>query len=120
VQISPETIVLEGTTKETVTVNPNDILYIESSGNYVSIVYRDVDTNRNKLLRSTIKHIEDMLLPYAVFVRCHRAYIVNINQISTIAAHEQGFRLNLFDTLEIIPVSHAYLGDLKDAFRYDF
>lgn len=117
VQISPKSIVLEGANKEMLSVNLNDVLYIESSGSYVSIVCRDGDANRNRLLLCSIKHIEDVLLPYAVFVRCHRAYIVNVNQISTISAHEQGYRLNLFDTLEIIPVSHTYLADLQEVLK---
>lgn len=117
VQLVQEEVVLEGATKETVTVNPNEVLYLESSGNYVSIVYRDGSMNRNKLLRCTIKQMEDALLPYAVFIRCHKSYIVNINQISAISGYEQGFRLSLFDTLEMIPVSNAYLDELKEALK---
>ena len=33
--------------------------------------------------------------PFEYFVRCHRAYIVNINHIIHISGNAQGYRLNL-------------------------
>lgn len=113
-QIDRSELVLEGTGNESVVLDPNTILYIESSGCYVSIAYRAQGINQNRLLRCTIKQLEDSLLPYSVFVRCHRAYIVNANKISRITATVQGYKLSLYDTLEVIPVSEDYLEEIQE------
>lgn len=108
-------IALGGSNNESMDINPNSILYVESSGQFISIAYRENGLNKNKLLRMTIKQIEDILLPYTVFVRCHRAYIVNVNKISKVTANSGEYRLSLFDTLEEIPVSQDYQIDLQKA-----
>ena len=40
-------------------------------------------------------------------------YIVNINHIIHISGNAQGYRLNLTETTEEIPVSRTYLKNLK-------
>lgn len=106
-------LVLSGETKETISVHPENLLYLEASGNYVDVCYKD-GTEKHKLLRTTIKQMEELLLPYGSFVRCHRAYIVNINQVSTVSGNAQGYRLSLTDTRLDIPVSRTYMKGLKD------
>ena len=70
-------------------------LYMESSGNYVDVCYREEGNMKHKLLRSTIKQMDEMMEKYGCFVRCHRAYIVNVNKIMNINGNAQGYRLNL-------------------------
>lgn len=106
-------LVLSGETKDTVTVHPEDLLYLEASGNYVDVCYKE-GAEKHKLLRTTIKQMEELLLPYESFVRCHRAYIVNMNQVSTVSGNAQGYRLSLTDTRHEIPVSRTYMKGLKD------
>lgn len=108
---------LEGSTKDAIDVKPNDILYIESSGNYVNIVYVEESKTKKKLLRSTIKQLEELLLPYPLFIRCHRAYIVNTNHLITVTGNAQGYKLSLHHTEEVIPVSRSYTKQLKESLK---
>ena len=108
-------IVLEGSTKDSISLMTDAILYIESAGNYVNVVYNEEGAARKKMLRSTIKQIEEILLPYNIFIRCHRAFIVNINHISNIAGNAQGYKLTLNNGEEEIPVSRTYMKALKDS-----
>jgi len=68
----------------------------------------------HKLLRSTIKQMEEQLKDHQSFIRCHRAYIVNMNQITNIEGNAQGYKLRLRKTDKDIPVSRTYIQALKD------
>lgn len=52
-----ELITLTGNTKESIKILPENLLYIEASGNYADVYYREGDENQHKLLRATIKQI---------------------------------------------------------------
>lgn len=108
-------ITLSGTTKDVVTVRPENILYIEVSGNYVDIFYVKDDKIQHNLLRATIRQIEDELTDFPVFIRCHRSFIVNVNRILHVSGNAQGYKLSLQGTNEQIPVSRTYMKNLKDA-----
>jgi hypothetical protein len=110
-------IMLSGTTKESVSISSEDILYIESEGNYVNVHYKQGDKVAYKLLRSTIKQMEESLQNHKMFIRCHRAFIVNINYILSSRGNAQGYRLTLSNIHQKIPVSRTYLKNLKDALR---
>lgn len=64
---------------EKLRVELNDILYAESSGNYMQFVLAD----RKILSRLTISEAES-LLPNSSFIRIHRSYIVSKNHITKI------------------------------------
>ncbi len=110
-------ILLTGDTKESISLLPNEILYIESSGNYVDICYIN-HTEKHKIIRSTIKQMEEKLHLYNTLVRCHRAYIINIDHIINIEGNAQGYRLTLKDCLQEIPVSRTYMKELKEVLSY--
>ncbi len=57
----------------------DDILYVESSGNYMQFVIKD----QKVLSRLTLSEAEE-LLPPASFIRIHRSYIVSKKQITKI------------------------------------
>ena len=114
---SANTITLGGSTKDSLSVNPDLILYIESAGNYVNVVYYNGETINKKLLRTTIKQVEETLQTQPAYIRCHRAYIVNINQIVNVSGNAQGYKLTLNHTDEAIPVSRTYMKALKNALK---
>jgi len=115
-EVSGDTqITLNGTTKDAVTVYPENILYIEVSGNYVDIFYTQDDKIQHRLLRSTIRQMENELVDYPTFIRCHRTFIVNVNRILHVSGNAQGYKLSLRGANEQIPVSRTYMQNLKDA-----
>ena len=64
---------------EQLRVELEDILYVESSGNYMQFVL----AGRKIMSRLTMNETE-ALLPSSVFIRIHRSYIVSKNRISKI------------------------------------
>ena len=106
-------VTLSGNTKDALTVFPEELLYIESSSNYVRIFYKINDPVSQKTLRATLQQIEEQLCDYPYLVRCHRAYIVNINRIEKI----KGFRLWLFSVEKAIPISKSCKTNLQNRLK---
>jgi DNA-binding LytR/AlgR family response regulator len=112
--IEIDRIVLSGSTKESVTLYPDSILYIESSGNYVKINCLHNNVVKQKQLRTTITQLDKELQPYPSIARCHRAYMVNTSFITHVEGNSQGFRLRLRHVKEEVPVSRSYLKVIRD------
>ncbi len=113
-KIETNIIILAGDTKEALSLYPDSILYIESSGNYVKVSYLSDNMVKQKKLRTTIVRIEKYLQNYPYMVRCHRAYIVNTSFINNVSGNSQGLQLNLRYTTENIPVSRSFLRTIRD------
>ncbi|MEO7316717.1 MAG: LytTR family DNA-binding domain-containing protein [Ginsengibacter sp.] len=82
---------------KTLKVKIADILYIEGSGNYVTL-----HTPKGKILvLQNLKKFEDQLKPYQ-FMRVHRSFIISFNHIDSI---EKGWIL--INNIEI-PIGDSY------------
>lgn len=108
-----ETIDITGDSKESLTVSPSDILYIESVANYLSIWYFLDGDLKQKRIRNTLKNVEEMLAGYPFLLHCHRAFLVNIHFITHVEGNSAGCQLHLFSTDRTIPVSKANIETLR-------
>lgn len=86
----------------------NDIKYIEAQDDYV-MIYSD---NGNFLKQKTMKYFEQNLDP-AAFLRIHRSYIVNINNIKQIELFEKESYFALMNDGKKLPVSKSGYQELK-------
>lgn len=64
-------------------VKYENIIYLKGDGNYTTLVTRD----KNYSLRNILKEFEEML-PIENFLRIHKSFIVNLNEINTISPKE--------------------------------
>jgi len=62
---------------KTIFVNPNEILYCKSDGNYTEIYF---DTNKKEVLSKKLKDVE-RIINNSLFYRVHNSYLVNINHV---------------------------------------
>ena len=92
-----------------------DIAFVKSADNYVEIVYSEDGQFKKKLLRNTLKNIEQQLKPYPDFIRCHRICIVNKQHIEKLNKDYSNHWLTIKDLSEKIPVSRQYIIKLKEA-----
>lgn len=97
------------TANSLVSVNVDDIEYIESEQRYQSVHFTD---KRIKPLKasSTINSLEDTLSAEG-FYRCHKGFIICFSQISIIKAGEV-----LMKSGAVIPVSRAKRKDIKSLY----
>lgn len=100
-------IVIHGDSRESLTVNPLDVIYVESVGNYLSIVYLNDSELCQKRLRSSLKEVEETLEAYPFLVHTHRAFLVNINFITQVSGNSAGYKISMFSTDRVLPVSKA-------------
>ena len=109
------TVTLTGTTSESVMLHVPDLLYIEAVGNYVKVYqWRDGQV-RNDMLRATSKQIEDDLRAYPMIVRCHRAFLVNLQQVEQIVSRSGAMQLVIKHCQETLPVSRSNTAQVKEA-----
>ncbi|NJK98118.1 MAG: LytTR family transcriptional regulator [Bacteroidales bacterium] len=81
--------------KDMFEIQLSNLLYIEAVGNYVQIYYFIDSELKNVLLRSSLKRLELQLVDFPSLIKCHRAFIVNINQIDKVTGNSQGLKLSL-------------------------
>ncbi len=84
-----------------------DLLLLESTDNYVSVYFILDNKVQRKLLRNTLKNIEESLKDSSI-IRCHRSYMVNTLNVEFV--QKDGKKLNLKVKMleKNIPVSQKY------------
>lgn len=93
--------------KDTFNIELTRLLYIESQDNYASIVFNEKGHLKRQLLRSSLKRIESQI-QHPEILKCHRAYLVNILNVTNIEGNAAGYKLSFTNLEEKIPVSRNY------------
>lgn len=102
IQPSGSDFIFVRTDYKTMRVQINEILYIEGSGNYVTL-----HTTKGKIMvLQNLKKFEEQLHPYH-FVRVHKSFIVSLKHIESI---EKGW---ILIAKEEVPIGESY----KEAFQ---
>jgi DNA-binding LytR/AlgR family response regulator len=97
-------------------VKKENLLYLESAENYVSICYINKDKVSKYLLRDTLKKIEETFSGSGI-VRCHRSYMVNFEKVKVIRRESDGLKLGFDNPLVMdIPVSKTYINPVMETF----
>lgn len=85
-----------------------DILYLEAADDYVKIHTKEGAFLKNK----TMSYFEETL-DRSLFVRCHRSYIINIQEVTRIDQNEKDSHIALLKSGIKIPVSRNGYTKLK-------
>ena len=90
-------------------IDPLTLLYIESDKNYCKIT-TDEGTS---VVRSTLTTLENQLKECGFVIRCHRAFLINLNNVEGIeGSASNGYRLKLKNHNTEIPVSRTYIAEI--------
>jgi len=87
----------------------HDVLYLEAADDYVKIHTKEGYFLKNK----TMSHFEQVLDPQQ-FVRSHRSYIVNVQQITRIDPYEKDNHVTVLKAGTQIPVSRSGYVKLRE------
>ena len=112
-----ESLLLTGTTNESVTLQISHLLYIEAVGNYVKVSHLRDGQVHTDMLRATMKQMEETLHDYPTIVRCHRAFLVNLGQVEQIVSHSGSTQLLINHCHESLPVSRSNMAQVKAAIK---
>lgn len=106
----PKGILLTGETgKERLSLLPNQLIYVESVGNYVEVHWLNFMFPQKTLLRSTLKEVEAATAHDPQLFRCHRAFLINLRAVSHTTGNSRGYQLTMSGSNREIPVSRSYL-----------
>lgn len=99
-----------------ISLKNENIYYLETSENYIHIYYKNKDSVERYTLRSSMKKQSEKLEKYG-FIRCHRSYLVNFQNIVMMRKDKDGPYLD-FGVVGIapIPVSKTYLESVTQYF----
>lgn len=106
-------ITLNGNTSESITLQVANLLYAETVGNYVKIYQLNEGKIKMDMLRATSKQIEDNLRDYPTIVRCHRAFLVNLQQVERIVSRTGSIQLLMKNSHDMLPVSRSNMSQIK-------
>ncbi len=94
--------------REFIELYVDDLLYINSEGNYVTICYFNNNVVENKLLRAPLKNVEKQFDSFDTILRCHRSYIINTQNISKVSGNARSCFIH-FKKLDFqVPVSRNF------------
>lgn len=89
------------------------IAFVRSADNYVEVGYQDDGEVKKKMIRNTLKGVENQLREFNNFIRTHRTSVVNVQFIEKLHKNFNTYWLSLDKTNETIPVSRQYLMSVK-------
>ncbi len=110
--LNKDQITFKSTNEKTqLNIAVNDFLYATSADNYVQIYYLSNNEVKHILLRSTLKILEKQFINFP-FLRCHRSYFINKENIIQIKKSSTKTLIQLKDINKFIPVSKKYEMDI--------
>ena len=69
------------------------------------------------MLRATSKQIENDLRAYPLIVRCHRAFVVNLQQVEQIISKSGSMQLLIKHCHDYLPVSRSNISQVKESIK---
>ena len=93
----------------------NNLVYLEAADNYCTVYYLANGQFATTLLRSSLSRLEGQLTA-PNFQRCHRSYLVNLDQVTALAGNAQGYKLLFSHTRQQVPVARQYAATVKAHF----
>ena len=99
--------------KDNLRINANDLLFIKSDGNYITIGYLKNGKPARALFRNTMKYAADLLAPFPFIFQCHRSWMVNLHRISEVQGNSQGLRIIIDGFEEEIPVARKIMNGFR-------
>jgi len=108
----PEQLELESKSDGKFTIDKSEFLYAEAMQNYVAIYYLKNEEILKKVFRITLKELEKAISSDQI-LKCHRSYMVNLNNIDEVRGNAQGLRLHVRHSKAVIPVSRSYINRFR-------
>lgn len=96
----------------------SNVLYIEAADNYSNIHYINEGKEDTFILHNSLKQLDDPE-KYKGLLRCHRGYMVNIENVKLLRKDKEGLVLELAQGAKSIPVSRTYNHSVVQFFAGD-
>jgi hypothetical protein len=113
IPILQSTIIITGENKnEILKLEKKELLYIKAIENYIEIFFINVYKKKeSKTFRQTLSSAQQQI-PF--LKKCHRSYLVNINNIKEVHGNSQNAKISIHNIEEKIPLSKSYYINIKN------
>jgi hypothetical protein len=91
----------------------NNLLYVEARKNNVCVCHLKDGKPVKEEIHTTLTAVMEDLKDYENIFRCHRSFVVNVNNITSAQGNSNGYQLTLGACHDSIPVSRSYVPQLK-------
>lgn len=99
--------------KDDLAIKGIDFVYAESADNYVTVNYLANSQLQKSLVRTTLAKLEQDVGAFPQIVRCHRAFVANLDHLVSFKGNAQGLQLSLRHTNTEVPVSRKMVNEIK-------
>lgn len=90
------------------------LFYVESSANYLKVAVYENDNLQINKIRLTIKQFEEATSNFPQLMRCHRAFVVNMDHVTYFQGSAAKGELHFDMITDVIPVSKTYINEISD------
>lgn len=87
----------------------DQLLYAKAEENYIEFYLLEENNAIKKvIIRNTFKAITDFFSDYKMIEKCHRSYLINLEQVQSFVGNAQGLKITVKGE-ESVPVSRSYV-----------
>ena len=90
-----------------------DFLFAAAADNYTNIYYLKDGLVQQVLFRVSVKSLAEQAAGTASVFRCHKSFLVNLQQVAHISGNAQGYKLHLQQNEFTVPVSRSLNSQVK-------
>ena len=103
-------------TNDKISMMVADFIYAKAQDNYIELHYLKNGQNSRFLIRSSLAGLNDSL-DYGFLIRCHRSFMVNLYNVSSIKGGRNDLRITMSHADEMIPVSKTFVDDTLEGLK---
>lgn len=115
-ELANHTIIIETEVKsEKFVFESHSFMYAKAEGNYAEIFLKKEETVCKLIKRISIKNLEIQLSPFPFIIKTHRSVLLNLNYIEKVTGNAQGYKVQLKDCTDTVPVSRNFIQSFDSA-----
>lgn len=93
-----------------------NVVLIQSAGNYIEVFYRKDGLIRRQLIRQTLSSVEALLKSFPEIIKCHRCCLINRQHVKRLTGASPGYSLELEGLDFQVPVARHRAVELRKLF----
>ena len=93
----------------------HSFIYAKAEGNYAEIFLKKEDKVQKLIKRIPIKNLEMQLSAFPFIIKTHRSVLLNLNFIEKVTGNAQGYKVQLKDSPDTVPVSRNFIQSFETA-----
>jgi len=101
---------------ENFTIDISKFIFAQVDANYIDIYIKSSTGIEKKMIRQSLKNLENQLKPFSLIFQTHRSYLANISYIKSVSGNAQGYLITLSNCELKIPVSRSKIEAFRELF----